>query len=71
MISKEVLALESDMISWRRHLHQYPELSFQEVRTTAYLTGILEKIDGIELEFPTKTGVVAVLKGTSRGRCWL
>jgi metal-dependent amidase/aminoacylase/carboxypeptidase family protein len=38
MISEEVLALEPDIIAWRRHMHQNPELSFQEVHTTAYLT---------------------------------
>ena len=31
MISEEVLALEPDIIAWRRHMHQNPELSFQEV----------------------------------------
>ena len=67
MFSEEVLKLEPDIIAWRRHLHQYPELSFQETKTTAYLTEILEQIDGIELEFPTKTGVVAVLKGDEPG----
>ena len=61
MISEEVLALEPDIIAWRRHMHQNPELSFQEVHTTAYLTEELKKIPGLTLEFPTKTGVVAVL----------
>ena len=67
MISKEVLALEPDVIAWRRHMHQNPELSFQEVNTTAYLTEELKKIPGLTLEFPTKTGVVAVLKGAQPG----
>ena len=67
MISKEVLALEPDVIAWRRHMHQHPELSFQEVGTTAYLTEELKKIPGLTLEFPTKTGVVAVLKGVQPG----
>ena len=67
MISEEVLALESDIIAWRRHMHQNPELSFQEVHTTAYLTEELKKIPGLTLEFPTKTGVVAVLKGVQPG----
>ena len=67
MISKEVLALERDVIAWRRHMHQYPELSFQEVSSTAYLTEELKKIPGLTLEFPTKTGVVAVLKGVQPG----
>ena len=43
MISEEVLALEPDIIAWRRHMHQNPELSFQEVHTTAYLTEELKK----------------------------
>ena len=67
MISKEVLALEPEVIAWRRHMHQNPELSFQEVKTTAYLTEELKKIPGLTLEFPTKTGVVAVLKGVQPG----
>ena len=67
MISVEVLALEPDIIAWRRHMHQNPELSFQEVHTTAYLTEELKKIPGLTLEFPTKTGVVAVLKGVQPG----
>lgn len=68
MISKEVLALEPELIAWRRHMHQYPELSFHEEQTTAYLTQELKKIPGLTLEFPTKTGVVAVLKGAQPGR---
>ena len=67
MISEEVLALEPDIIAWRRHMHQNPELSFQEVHTTAYLTEELKKFPGLTLEFPTKTGVVAVLKGVQPG----
>ena len=67
MISEEVLALEPDIIAWRRHMHQNPELSFQEVHTTAYLTEELKKIPGLTLEFPTKPGVVAVLKGVQPG----
>lgn len=68
MISKEVLALEPELIAWRRHMHQHPELSFHEEQTTAYLTQELKKIPGLTLEFPTKTGVVAVLKGAQPGR---
>ena len=34
MISEEVLALEPDIIAWRRHMHQNPELSFQAVSYT-------------------------------------
>ena len=68
MISKKVLELEPTLIAWRRHMHAYPELSFQETGTTAFLAEQLRKIPGLRLEFPTKTGVVAVLKGNRPGR---
>lgn len=33
----EVVALEPEMIQHRRHFHQHPELSFQEVETAKYI----------------------------------
>ncbi|UFJ43335.1 amidohydrolase [Brevibacillus humidisoli] len=45
---KELLRAEEDqMIAWRRHLHQYPELSFQEEKTPAMIAEIL---NGFELD---------------------
>lgn len=51
--------LEKKLISIRRHLHEYPELSEQEFETTKKITNWLKEI-GIELR-PTKlaTGVFA------------
>ena len=46
----------------------HPELSFEEVETTAFLLEELGKIPGLELHTPTRTGVVAVLKGAYPGR---
>jgi metal-dependent amidase/aminoacylase/carboxypeptidase family protein len=34
------MSFEQQLISWRRELHQYPELSLQEVATTAFATGL-------------------------------
>lgn len=68
MFSEEVLALEPQFIAWRRKLHAHPELSFEETDTTAFLTGELKKIPGLTLEYPTKTGVVAILRGARPGR---
>ena len=59
MISEEVLALEPDIIAWRRHMHQNPELSFQEVHTTAYLTEALKKAD------QEKRGIAAICAAPS------
>ena len=49
-------------------LHRHPELSFQEVRTTALLKEKLTQL-GLELvDLGMKTGVVAVLRGGKPGR---
>lgn len=46
----------------RRHLHQNPELSFEEYETTNHIIAFLESI-GVPYERPLETGVVAHLKG--------
>ncbi len=33
---------ESDMIDIRRHLHQHPELSFEEAQTAEYIKSFYE-----------------------------
>lgn len=54
--------LETQLISWRRHLHQYPELSFQEHKTASFVASILSEIEGITIQTGIGgTGVVATL----------
>ena len=49
------------------HLHQYPELSFEEFETTAFIKKILTE-EGIEiLDLPLKTGCVARVCGEAHG----
>ena len=46
-------------VSFRRHLHRYPEVSAQEFKTQAYIVEVLE-----QHEIPCQTfgtGVIAVL----------
>jgi len=53
---------EPRVITWRRHLHQYPELSNREVKTAAY---VAEHLKALGLKVQTgvaKTGVVALLE---------
>ncbi len=60
--------VEARVIEWRRHIHQYPELSFQEVKTAAYVADALRSMPGIEVHPGiAKTGVKAVLKGGKPG----
>lgn len=57
-----------DIVTWRHYLHAHPELSFKEFKTTEYLISILETFPNLELQRPTETGVVAILKGGKPGK---
>ena len=64
---KLIAAVEPELIAWRRHLHQHPELSNREVETSRY---IVERLRSFGLEPQTgiaKTVVVALLKGGRPG----
>jgi len=61
-------ALEPQLSAWRRHLHQHPEVSFQEHQTAAYIAGELRGMPGLEVSQPTATSVLAVRRGTQPGR---
>lgn len=53
----------------RHHLHQYPELSFQELATMGFIAAQLERI-GIPYEKEIAgTGIVALIQGATPGKC--
>ncbi|MFH1372999.1 MAG: amidohydrolase [bacterium] len=54
-------------ISWWRHLHRYPELSFNEYKTTAFLSRTVEKLGLRLLPIKLETGLLAELKGGRPG----
>lgn len=59
--------LSPQIVAWRRHLHQRPELAFEEHATAAF---VAEKLGALGLEVRTgigRTGVVADLRGTAPG----
>jgi len=64
----EVRALEPRLIAWRRHMHQYPEISFEETETTDWLERELRQIGVDQIDRPTKTGLVAHIVGTKTGK---
>lgn len=49
-------------IEFRRHIHQHPELSFQEHKTQAFILSALEK-EGIACRAIAGTGVLAKVEG--------
>eukprot|EP00823_Brevimastigomonas_motovehiculus_P003557 TRINITY_DN2186_c0_g1_i1.p1 TRINITY_DN2186_c0_g1~~TRINITY_DN2186_c0_g1_i1.p1 ORF type:complete len:516 (-),score=110.14 TRINITY_DN2186_c0_g1_i1:34-1581(-) len=62
----EVAKIESDLIAWRRHFHQYPETAFEEVNTASFIAERLRGLKNVEVvEKVGKTGVVGILRGTS------
>ena len=66
-VSDQADKIEAQVIAWRHHFHQYPELSNRETKTAAY---IAEYLQGLGLQVQTgvaKTGVVAVLDSGKPG----
>lgn len=59
--------LEDELIAVRRHLHQFPELSNQEVKTTALLKQRLLDVGIRVLDVPLKTGLIAEVSGNPEG----
>ena len=51
------------IVSWREHIHAHPELSFQEVNTSAYVASILKEMGITYQHGIAGTGVVALIKG--------
>ena len=52
-----------EVISFRRHIHQHPELSFEEHETSNYVCSILDKYDIAYTKGIVKTGIVAIIEG--------
>lgn len=62
-----IQSIQPQMLQWRRHFHQYPELSNREVNTAKK---VAEHLKSLGLEVQTGIahhGVLGVLKGTKPG----
>jgi len=67
-IRKDSSAIESQLIEWRRDIHQHPELGEQETRTARLVAEHLKSL-GMEVQTEVgRTGVVGILKGAQPGR---
>lgn len=66
-IETKVSAILPKVIEWRRHIHQYPELSNREYKTAEYIAAHLESL-GIKVQKGVAvTGVVGILEGGKPG----
>ncbi|MGM0899056.1 MAG: M20 metallopeptidase family protein [Bacillota bacterium] len=60
---KEAEKMAGKLVEWRRTMHQFPELSFQEFETADFIASVLETIEGITVERGTglETSVIGTL----------
>ena len=58
-------SLFEEVVAWRRHLHQHPELAFQEFETAKFVSSILTKYNIPHQTGVAKTGIVALIKGNN------
>jgi len=71
MISNLNLLIDSikdQVILWRRHLHQNPEVSYHEGETSQFIYNTLLSFGNLEVTRPTKTSVMARLIGNQPGK---
>ncbi|MDY0067853.1 MAG: amidohydrolase [Steroidobacteraceae bacterium] len=66
-IEKAVRAVDDDVIAWRRDIHQHPELSNREFRTSKLVADHLRKLGLPVKTGVAHTGVTAVLEGGRPG----
>lgn len=60
-------ALAPQVVAWRRHLHRHPEVAFEEVETSRFIADTLAAVPGLVVRRPTRTSVVAELRGARPG----
>jgi amidohydrolase len=67
-IEPEILREKDFLINLRRHFHKYPELGFQEFKTSETIAKNLKEF-GLDVKTSVaKTGVIGLLKGKNPGK---
>jgi amidohydrolase len=67
-IDREAATVQPKVVSWRRDIHQHPELSYQETRTAALVAAHLKSL-GLEVQTGVGgNGVVGILRGGMPGK---
>ncbi len=65
---EDAVVLGPQVIAWRRHLHQRPEVAFHEHETARFIRDTLAGVPGLLISRPTETSVMARLVGEQPGR---
>lgn len=59
--------LADSLKAWRHRIHQNPELSYEERRTSRFVADRLRSMGNIEVIRPTETSVLGILRGGEPG----
>lgn len=59
-IKSKIANIDNQIIKYRRHIHKYPELSFNEYKTTEFIKSILSEYE-IKHYSLTETGTMAII----------
>ena len=63
-INSIIDSIYTDILNIRRHIHQYPELSFDEKNTSSYIKAILDSWN-ISYSSIVENGIVVKIKGNN------
>lgn len=74
MIEKDILLNNAKqdkdlLVTVRRHIHQNPELSFQEYNTQIYLEKKLKELGITDVKHIGDTGLAIIIEGKGKGEC--
>lgn len=64
---EKALEIKEHLIKWRRHLHENPELSFEEYETNNFVKDLLERWGYKPVTPVAKTGLIVNIKGQEEG----
>ena len=67
-IKKLATSHVNEVVDIRRYLHQHPELSFQEFKTSEYVCSVLDKYSIKYTKGIVKTGIVAIIEGKTSSK---
>ncbi|MDP2815030.1 MAG: amidohydrolase [Erysipelotrichaceae bacterium] len=67
-LNELVSKYESEIIEIRNHIHQYPEVGFEEIQTSQTVMNFLDKVGIPYVKGIAKTGVLATIVGDKPGK---
>lgn len=65
-----ITSIADEVVKWRRHIHENPELGFHEYDTAEFIKETLKEIGLSEIQHIGKTGILAIIRGEKGiGKC--